>query len=82
MIEALKNGRCHPYVKATGKEGQKAQEDRIGGFATREANHLAELCADVAVDQEIVQVGFHELSHKGLDQTVFTREANLCPNIL
>lgn len=68
MIEALKAGRCHPYVKATGKEGQKAQETRLGGFATREACDLAELCAEIAVDQEIVQKGFHEFAHLGLSQ--------------
>lgn len=51
MIDALKQGRGHPYGRLSGKDGQRmvvSNHELING--------LARLCANGAVDQEVVDV--------------------------
>jgi len=52
LIWILLRGGGHPYVKATGKDGQKEQEEKCGPFDTKEAQDLAVLCSGRGVDQE------------------------------
>lgn len=52
MVRILERGGGHPYVKATGKDGQKEQEEKCGSFGTEEAQDLAALCIVRGVDQE------------------------------
>lgn len=49
MIERLQSGVGHPYIKATGKEGQSLQ-----AVSDPVANSLLELCSEKGIDQEVV----------------------------
>jgi len=73
MIESLKKGFCHPYTKLVGKAGQKEEERRKSALKDPLAMHLAEMCSDQGVDQEIVQSGFQKLADKALN-SVWTRQ--------
>ena len=50
MVEAMKRGESHPYVKATAKERQG-----IAAKVPDDVSNLVALCAERGVDQEIVR---------------------------
>jgi len=68
MIKALREGHCHPYIKAVGKNGQKEQHIRQGPLSDPMARQMADLCAEQAVDQEYVHEGYAHLAHLSLEE--------------
>ncbi|CCO22257.1 hypothetical protein [Maridesulfovibrio hydrothermalis] len=70
MLKSLKEGKSHPYISAAGKgkPGQPVQHKKLGKLKDSVAQRLASICAQRAVDQEVVCEGFQELSKKSLSE--------------
>lgn len=66
MAEAMKQGRSHPYTKATAKERQNAPD-----WIPDDAISLVQLCEERGIDQEIVKMDeYLYLASKALEETI------------